>query len=270
MFIRTDLQSPIFLYSFFLSSVVLLSFQAKFVSVCVWVVRAVFNIGDEDENSLVSDLSVSSFFGMATGGVNQYYRPVDPLVLDGPAHLISERWRKWKRSFLFFISAQDITDPDRKHSFLLHFAGEAVQDLFETLSEPVPAVDDRFERTIAMLEKHFNVEKNTLFERHCFRQMAPTAGETVDKFVARLRLQAQHCSFADLEDQLRDQLVEKINPPALRRKLLEQSSIKLQDALKLARSRGKLLTFSHEPCLVTRARTSIVCLHHVRRSRDQP
>ena len=49
MFIRTDLQSPIFLYSFFLSSVVLLSFPA---SVCVralvsvWVVRAVFNISD--------------------------------------------------------------------------------------------------------------------------------------------------------------------------------------------------------------------------------
>ena len=87
-----------------------------------------------------------------------------------------------------------------------------------------------------MLDKHFNVEKNTPFERHCFRQMAPTAGESVDKFVACLRLQAQHCSFADLEDQLRDQLVEKINPPALRRKLLEQSSIKLQDALKLSRA----------------------------------
>ena len=173
---------------------------------------------------------------MATGGVNQYYRPVDPLVLNGPAHLISERWRKWKRSFLFFISAQDITDPNRKHSFLLHFAGEAVQDLFETLSEPVLAVDDRFERTIAMLDKHFNVAKNTPFKRHCFRQMAPTAGETVDKFIARLRLQAQHCSFADLWDKLRDQLAEKIDPPALRRKLLERSSIKLQDALKLTRA----------------------------------
>ena len=176
--------------------------------------------------------------GTATGGVNQYYRPVDPLVLHGPAHLISERWRKWKRSFLFFISAQNITDPDRKHSFLLHFAGEAVQDLFETLSEPVPAVNDRIERTIAMLDKHFNVAKNTPFERHCFRQMAPTAGETVDKFVARLRLQAQHCSFAGLEDQLRDQLVEQINPPAIRRKELQQSSIKLKDTLKLARVGG--------------------------------
>ena len=63
-----------------------------------------------------------------------------------------------------------------------------------------------------MLDKHFNVAKNTPFERHCFRQMALTAGETVDKFVARFRLQAQHCSFADLEDQLRNPLVEKINP----------------------------------------------------------
>ena len=79
MFIRTDLKKSHLLYSFFLSSVVLLSFQA---SVCVpalvsvWVVRAVFNIGDEDENSLVSDLSVSSFFFFRNG--NWWREPVLP------------------------------------------------------------------------------------------------------------------------------------------------------------------------------------------------
>ena len=171
MFIRTDLQSPIFLYPFFLSSVVLSSFQAKLVSVRVWVVRAVLNIGDEDENSLVSDLSASSFFGMPfCCGVNQYYRPVDPLVLDGPAHLIFERWSQWKRSFLFFISAQDITDFDSKHNFLLHLAGEAVQDLFETLS-----VASSCWSTIVLsapspcLDKHFNAgDRSRLSNDSCF------------------------------------------------------------------------------------------------------
>ena len=85
---------------------------------------------------------------------------------------------------LFFVSAQEITDLDRKHSFLLHFAGKAVQDLFKTPNEPVPVVDDRFERTVSMLGKHLNVTKNTPFERHCFRHMAPTVGETVDKSLA--------------------------------------------------------------------------------------
>ena len=67
-----------------------------------------------------------------------------------------------------------------------------------------------------MLDNNFTTAKNTPFERHCFRQMAPTSGETADQFVARLRLPAQHCDFTAVEDQIRDQLVEKIGPVQLR------------------------------------------------------
>ena len=156
---------------------------------------------------------------------NIQYRPVDPLDIDGPTHQLGERWRKWKRALNFYIDGQAITDSGQKHSLLLHFAGPAIQDIFETLTEPDPAVEDRFDRTVAMLDAHFKVDKNVPFERHRFRQMTPNAGETSDQFISRLRQQAQHCDFQDLNDQLRDQLVEKINPPSLRRKLLEQQNI---------------------------------------------
>ena len=85
-----------------------------------------------------------------------------------------------------------------------------------------------------MLDDNFPTANNTPFECHCFRKMAPNFGETADQFVARLRRQAQHCDFTDVEDQIRDQLVEKIGPVQLRRKLPETSNIKLHDALKLA------------------------------------
>ena len=87
-----------------------------------------------------------------------------------------------------------------------------------------------------MLNKHFQVDKNVPFERHRICQMSPNPGETSDQFIARLRQQAQHCDFHDLSDQLRDQLAEKINPPSLRRKLLEQPNVKLTEALKIARA----------------------------------
>ena len=93
------------------------------------------------------------------------------------------------------------------------------QDLFETLAEPADP-EDRYEKTVAMLDGQFKVAKNTPFERHVFRQMVPQPNEAVDKFVARLRQQAQLCDFSDLNDQLRDQLVDKIAQPGLRRKLL--------------------------------------------------
>ena len=89
-------------------------------------------------------------------------RPVAPLDLSGVPHLIAERWRKWKRSFEFYTAGQDISDATRKHSLWLHYAGVPVQDIFETLTETEE--EDRYARTIAMLDKHFKVEKNTPFE----------------------------------------------------------------------------------------------------------
>ena len=34
------------------------------------------------------------------------------------------------------------------------------------------------------LDLHFRSDENILFDRHVFRQLAPTDGESVDKFVA--------------------------------------------------------------------------------------
>ena len=62
------------------------------------------------------------------------YRPIPELDLSGPAHVVAERWRRWKRSFDLYIAGQDIDDATRKHSLLLHYAGMNVQDLFETLT----------------------------------------------------------------------------------------------------------------------------------------
>ena len=107
-----------------------------------------------------------------------------------------------------------ITGFARKHSPLLHLAGPATHDLFETLTEPTPAVEECFERTIQ--RRQLTTAKNTPLERHGFRQIAPNSGETAHQFVARFRLPAQHCDFTDVEDQIRDQLVEKIGPVQLR------------------------------------------------------
>ena len=163
------------------------------------------------------------------------YRPIPELDLSGPAHVVAERWRRWKRSFDLYIAGQDIDDATRKHSLLLHYAGMNVQDLFETLTEPAQP-EDRYAKTIAMLDGQFKVAKNTPFERHVFRQMCPEANEPIDKFVARLRQQARLCEYSDLDDQLRDQLLDKIAQPGLRRKLLEKEDMTPDDALKICRS----------------------------------
>ena len=55
-----------------------------------------------------------------------------------------------------------------------------------------------------------------------FCQLVPTPGETADKFMVRLRKQARHCSFGEaLNENLGDQLIEKLPDVELKKKLLE-------------------------------------------------
>ena len=168
-------------------------------------------------------------------------RPLPVFDPSGPAHDVSVRWSKWKRSFSYYAEAEGLSDSKRKMNKLLHLAGLAVQDIFDTLPEPAAPAEGsdalaNFERAIYMLDKYFEYKPNTTFERHTFRRIAQREDETVSQFANRLRQQAQLCSFSDSDEQICDQLIEKVRDDRLRRKFLEkQGALKLQEALEMAR-----------------------------------
>ncbi|EDO38133.1 predicted protein [Nematostella vectensis] len=59
-----------------------------------------------------------------------------------------------------------------------------LQDLLEDLQDPgpVPELDNAYDKAIRKLDNHFKTDENFPYERHVFRQMAPTEGETADQF----------------------------------------------------------------------------------------
>jgi len=150
---------------------------------------------------------------------------------------VGQRWRKWKRSFDYFVEAKGVTDIKQKTALLLHSAGLDVQDIFETL----PAVDgeaDEYEKTVRALDLYFQPRTNIPYERHVLRQLYQEASESVVQFVTRLRQQADFCEFGNQrDDNIRDQLIEKCKSVALRKQLLEKRDITLSEALEIARSK---------------------------------
>ena len=163
-----------------------------------------------------------------------------PMDLSGSASQVAEKWRKWKRAFEYYAEGKGIDNARKKTSQLLHFAGMEVQDIFEDLQDPGPIPetgDNAFKIAIRKLDSYFHVEENIPYERHVFRQLAPKEEETADQFMVRLRKQARHCNFGTgLNDNLRDQLIEKLKDFELKRKLLEQRNITLEEALDKARA----------------------------------
>ena len=166
---------------------------------------------------------------MALTGVGPALEPFD---LEGPAHEVSARWRRWKRSFQYYVDGQNITSAKRQRSLLLYLAGMPVQEKFETLTEDEDT-DNLFERAVSALDKAFEFVANKRFERYKLRQMSQRTGETVSQFSTRLLGQSKYCDYGtDMEDHVCDQLLIGISDNRLRKKLLEVDDLTLAVALK--------------------------------------
>ena len=177
--------------------------------------------------------------GAGTGGVSVLLSvDVGSLAVfdpKGDPNGISQRWKKWKRSFGLYLAGKGVVDDGQKRALLLHAAGVDVQEIYFTLvSEEEGAT---FAETMKVLDDYFIPKSKVPFERHLFRQIAQDGNETVDQFVCRLRQREASCDFGVLEDDyIRDQVIDKCYSSHLRRKFLEQEgSVTLDCLLKIAR-----------------------------------
>ena len=148
----------------------------------------------------------------------------------GDPHGLSQRWKKWKRSFKLYLTGKGVTVDSQKRALLLHAAGVDVQEIYFTLVNEDESAT--YEATLKVIDDYFIPKANVPFERHLFRQIAQTSDETVDQFVCKLRQRAASCDFGEFEDDyIRDQVIDKCYSSHLRRKFLEQESTLTLDGL---------------------------------------
>ncbi|KAK3700582.1 hypothetical protein QZH41_001580 [Actinostola sp. cb2023] len=149
---------------------------------------------------------------------------IAPFDCKGNPTSVGPRWKRWKRSFEFYVEAKGIDkDPQRK-VLLLHCAELEVQDVYDTLTDPGPVGEDdkEYDKVMRTLDHHFSPQVNVPFERHQFRQAKQDESETVDQFVTRLFQLAENCDFGEKKSEhIRNQLIDKCKSHNLRKKLLE-------------------------------------------------
>ena len=136
---------------------------------------------------------------------------------------LSQRWQKWTSRFENLITALDIKDPARKKALLLHYAGQDVHEIYDTLpiptAEPEPAstteqtsstppvTQDAYQKAKTALDEYFMPKKNVDYETYVFRQAWQKPGETLDMFQSRLRQLAATCDFTDVDHEIKAQIV---------------------------------------------------------------
>ena len=93
-----------------------------------------------------------------------------------------------------------------------------------------------YEATIGLLDAHFATKINISCERHHFRVINQEANESVKSYVTRLREAAKNCEFENysIDAAVIDQVIEKTSSTKLRRKLLMEDKLTLQNLINIA------------------------------------
>ena len=136
-----------------------------------------------------------------------------------------QRWQRWLRSFELYVGASGVTDDTQIRELLLHCAGESVQDIFFTLAD----TGNTYETAKAKITAYFTPRKNTSYNRHMFRKACQNDEESVAQYVTRLRQLAHLCEFGDqVDDFIRDQVIDNGRSKRLRTKLLAERDLNLE------------------------------------------
>ena len=150
--------------------------------------------------------------------------------LNGDINSMGFRWKKWLQSFELFAKGKGVANPKQLKSLMLHHAGRAVQDIFFSIEIPEPDennadMNNVYKVAVVKLNEHFTPHINVTYERSVFRSMCQLPGESIDKYITRLKQKAQYCNFGDESEMIRDQVIEKCTSHRLRRKLLERADV---------------------------------------------
>ena len=148
-------------------------------------------------------------------------------------HSVGVRWEKYLHKLENLFVGLNIEAKKRRKALLLHFAGDAVFDIYETVG--LGGDDSNYDETKEALTQYLNPKKNTEFERYGFRQMKQWKSESADQFATRLRQKAATCEFTDKDAEIKSQIIQGCYSDKLRRKCLEEEK-NLSDMMKMARS----------------------------------
>ena len=162
--------------------------------------------------------------------------------VEGEPATVGNRWKIYLKGFELFADARGLIIEDDKDdnkrqrlALLLHSAGPEVQRVFDTF--PAAVKDDKkgYTAAITALNADFVPTVNVPFQRNLFHDMAQGAAETVAQFATRLREVGQYCAYNDLDDQIRDQIVQKCRSLKIKRELLKTGTgLTLKKALDTA------------------------------------
>ena len=156
--------------------------------------------------------------------------PAFDIHLDGNT---GPRWKKWLTRLERLLTGMNITENKRRKALMLHFAGPAVDEIFDTLDDT--GDEDDYKTTVEKLTAYFAPHQNITYEVYNFRQAKQKEEESLDSYHTRLRQLAKTCKFTDTDKEIKEHIILSCSSNSLRRRALRED-YSLTDLLKIGRA----------------------------------
>ena len=96
-------------------------------------------------------------------------------------------------------------------------------------------------KVITAMDTYCIGQTNVIYERYTFNRREQEPSESIDPYIAALRILAKTCNFGDLRDELiRDRIVVGIRDSRTRKKLLQETKLDLQRCIDICRSNREI------------------------------
>ena len=165
--------------------------------------------------------------------------PPQPLALR-PSEEEAENWKLWKEQYnnYFVISRLDRERSPYQLAMFKHTIGDDALKVIKTFSYTEGEDSGNWRVVMDKMKKYYIGEVNEIYERYCFNKRDKLPTESVDCFVAELKILAKTCNFCDcLRDSLiRDRFVLGIKDEQTTKKLLRIRDLTLNRCIEICRS----------------------------------
>ncbi|KAK2858314.1 hypothetical protein Q7C36_006233 [Tachysurus vachellii] len=155
-----------------------------------------------------------------------------------PFDIQLQSWEEYCEILQHFFETNEITDAAKQRAILLSTVGNQTCSLLRNLLSPVKPGTKTFGELVDLLKEHFNPKPSEIVQRFKFNSRSRDEGEnSAITFYSVLRKLAHDCNYGEkLTEMLRDRLVCGINDDRIQRRLLAESELTFEKALKIAQA----------------------------------
>ena len=118
----------------------------------------------------------------------------DPLSLTGN---IAQNWKEFEEQLHWFLAGTESASKsdEIKIGIMLSHAGKEAREVYKTLPWAAEGDDKKFAKVITAFRTYCEPRKNILYERHGYWSLQQLEGESIDRYLTRLKIKVESCEY---------------------------------------------------------------------------